>query len=393
MKFSAFKNKVLFLLALGALGGAGLSAEEKGPKRGDAILPIDFSKETDRAKWNLGDFAAWVPEGKKGNTVLKVVVGADKTPGHQKAGATLDLSPYKGMKLLFECEVKAKDVSKPPQTYNGVKFMIHLNSASTGEKWINENNVYGTFEWKTVTAILNVPSDVISADYNLGLENSTGTVWFESPRVTVLNAQLPVRPKPAANAPPAFTGHEGIPRLRGVMSPNTFKEEDFKTLAEWNVNLVRWQINRNWGASGTETDLDKYDKWIDSKMAELDAALKTAQVHGIKLVIDLHTPPGGRLKDMSMRMFYEKKYQDHFVKVWETFAKRYKGNPAVWAYDLVNEPVENTPAAPGQSFWETQVRAAKAIRAIDSQTPIVIESEAFDSPEAYATLMPVDVPR
>lgn len=393
MKSLATYSLTRFFLILCALGSAGLSAEEKGPKRGDTILPLDFSKEADRTNWNVGDFGAWVPEGKKGNTVLKVTVAADKTPGQQTASRSLDLAPYKGMKLFFECDVKAKDVTKPPQSYNGVKFMIHYKSASTGDHWVNENNVFGTFDWRTITSSFTVPPDVVTADYALGLQASTGTVWFESPRVTVLSAQLPVRPKTAANPPPAFTGHEGIPRLRGVMSPNAFKEDDFKTLSEWNVNLVRWQINRNWGAKGTETDLEDYDKWIDSKMTELDSALKAAQSHGIKLVIDLHTPPGGRLEDMSMRMFYEKKYQDHFVKVWETFAKRYKGNPAVWGYDLVNEPVENKPAAPGQGFLETQVRAAKAIRLVDSQTPIIFESDAFDSPDTYATLMPVDVPR
>ncbi len=393
MTWFAAHTAPLFITAVLILSGLSTFAEEKKLKRGDVILPMDFSKESDRSKWKLEDFGAWVPEGKNGKTVLKVTVPADKSAGHQKASHILDLTPFKGMKLFFQCEVKAQDVSKPPQPYNGVKFMVHYKSAATGDHWVNENNVYGTFDWKTLSASFTVPPDILNADYALGLESSTGTVWFDNPRVTIQSAELPVRPKPMANAPPAFTGREGIPRLRGVMSPNVFKEDDFKTLASWNVNLIRWQINRNFGTAGTELDLEEYDKWIDSKMVELDNALKAAQIHGIKILIDLHMPPGGRLKDMSHRMYYEKKYQDHFVKVWETFAKRYKGHPAVWGYDLINEPVENTPAAQGMGFLETQIRAAKAVRAIDSQTPIVIESEAFDSPDAFSSLLPIDMPR
>ena len=91
-------------------------------------------------------------------------------------------------------------------------------------------------------------------------------------------------------------------------------------------------------------------------------------------------------------MFYEKKYQDHFVKTWEKIARRFKGNPAVWGFDLVNEPVCSKPTAAGMDSLATQVRAAKAVRAIDPKTTIIIESENWDSPEAFAWLTPVNVP-
>ncbi len=37
-------------------------------------------------------------------------------------------------------------------------------------------------------------------------------------------------------------------------------------------------------------------------------------------------------------MFHEKEYADHFIAVWKKIAERFKNNPAVWGYDLVNEP-------------------------------------------------------
>ncbi|MBN2295891.1 MAG: cellulase family glycosylhydrolase, partial [Pirellulales bacterium] len=179
----------------------------------------------------------------------------------------------------------------------------------------------------------------------------------------------------------------------GVMSPNQFRDEDLRVLGQdWNANAIRWQITRNWARVGTDRDLAEYDRWIDSELGDLDKALEAARRYGIKVVIDMHSPPGGRLENRDLAIFHEPKYQDHYVKFWEKVARRYKGNPAVWGYDLVNEPQQHSPSPPGVAdYLGTQVRAAKAIRAIDADVPIFIEANEWDSPGGYTELQPVDV--
>lgn len=55
-------------------------------------------------------------------------------------------------------------------------------------------------------------------------------------------------------------------RLRGMMSPaGPMTEEMFRTLKQWNVNLVRMQIMRNWNKLNTELDLDEYYRWLDKR--------------------------------------------------------------------------------------------------------------------------------
>jgi endoglucanase len=162
---------------------------------------------------------------------------------------------------------------------------------------------------------------------------------------------------------------------------------------DWKANLIRWQIQRNWGKPGTDRDLAEYDRWIDSKLDELDKVLESCRKHGIRLVIDLHTPPGGRSENNDLAIFHERKYQDHFVDLWEKIARRYKGHAAVWGYDLVNEPVQNEPPPEGLGdYLGAQARASKAIRAIDPNTPIFIEADQWDSADGFAYLNPVDVP-
>jgi hypothetical protein len=130
---------------------------------------------------------------------------------------------------------------------------------------------------------------------------------------------------------------------------------------------------RNWGKADTERNLTDYNDWLAGKLNELDLVLLAAEANGLKVVIDLHTPPGGRYSDHSMAMFYEKEYNDRFIQIWHDIATRYNGNPTVWAYDLVNEPTQNKTDPPaGMSSKETQTNAAKVIRAIDSITPIII---------------------
>ena len=84
------------------------------------------------------------------------------------------------------------------------------------------------------------------------------------------------------------------PAMRGVMSPTKFVPSDFQALGRYNVNLIRWQIMRNWGQANTERDLTDYDDWLAGKLNELDLVLLAAKENGLKVVIDLHTPPGGR---------------------------------------------------------------------------------------------------
>lgn len=335
--------------------------------------------------------AAWGTEGPGGAASVRLAVPAGK------AGATgvrfpIDLRPWRGSVVALTCQAKAAAVSQPAQPYNGVKCMLHWRSPSGGDHYSNENGVFGSFDWKLLSCAIRIDDDAGDGEITLGLQDCHGTVSFADVQVVSLKVK-PARPAPRADAPPPFRGHD-LPRLRGVMSPNQCREEDFEELARWNVNCVRWQLCRNWGKPNTDRDLDEYDRWLESRLADLDQALVLARRRGIRVVIDLHSPPGGRAADGTMAITQEKPYQDHFVTVWQRMAKRYAGNPAVWAYDLINEPAQNRPSPSGLADWlGMQVRAARAVRAIDPTTPIMITVDGWGGPEGFAWLAPVDVPR
>jgi len=384
----------MYLLALAALLTASThgASENAAPQPGDIVLQTRFDSAADRAPWPEASFASWA-EGYEETTSLRISVPTDEAEGGHMLVLPLDLAPYRGCRLLFECMAKAEAVSEPPAGYLGLKFMLHYRSASEGPLWHNPSNLFGTFDWRALRFSVPIATDATDGQLALGLQDSSGTAWFDAVKVTVYRTPV-TRPAPPENPPPPFRGHD-LPRLRGVMSPNTFRDEDLRVLGmEWKANAIRWQLTRNWGQAGTDRDLEEYDRWLDGKLAELDRALEACHRYGIKVVIDLHSPPGGRYENNDIAMFHEPVYQDHYVALWEKMARRYKGNPAVWGYDLINEPVQSTPPPSGVAdYLGTQVRAAKAIRAIDPDTPIFIAAAEWDSAAGFADLVPVDVPR
>lgn len=361
------------------------------PQPGDVVFETRFDTPAEQQAWPRADFAKWAT-GHGGAPSLCITVPSGQAEAGHMIALPLDLTPYRGCRLLFECMAKADNVTKPSAPYLGVKFMLSHRSEKLGPFWNNENDVFGTFDWRPLRFSVPIEPDAVDGQIHLGLQGSSGTVWFDAVKITVFRRPL-VRPTPPTNPPPAFKGHD-LPRLRGVMSPNVFRDEDLRVLGtEWKANVIRWQLTRNWGKPGTDRDLAEYDRWLDGRLDELDTALVASSRYGIRVVIDMHSPPGGRTASNDLAIFNELPYQDHWVALWEKIARRYKGNAAVWGYDLINEPVQTVPPPEGGTdYLGAQVRAAKAIRAIDPDMPIFIEAAQWDAASGYAELEPVAIP-
>ncbi|KKM15355.1 hypothetical protein LCGC14_1696930 [marine sediment metagenome] len=162
-----------------------------------------------------------------------------------------------------------------------------------------------------------------------------------------------------------------------------FDIKDFEVLKKQNVNLVRCMLFRTW-TSNNKQDLTLYQKWLNKELNKLDLIVEKAKEYNIKVIIDLHTIPGELYQDGSNRLFYEKQYAEYYVNVWQQIASRYGENSIVYAFELFNEPVElNTNKTVFYNHIELQTQAAKAIRKIDSKTPIIFSSNLWNGPEPF----------
>lgn len=318
----------------------------------------------------------WVNEGPNGEPSLRVDIAADAPSKMALVTIPIDIEALRDYEILLSYDVRAQDVSRPEKDYNGIKAQLHFESANFGPQWMNEGLLCGTFPWKRSSLLFRIPYDALKGELQLGLQESTGTAWLANVTIQKLRKK-PERP----------------PRRRGMVSSGAGNLQDLADLAAWNVNLVRWQLlNPQWTRTTVPTDPAKYEAWLRPKLDEFAAVLDQARQLGLKVILDLHFPPGGRYEDGTLRILMDDALQDYFMNVWTHIAQRFKGHPALWAYDIMNEPVQKQPSPPGLLNWfDLQAETARRIRAIDPTTAILIASDDWDSPGAFDWLRPVDV--
>ena len=323
--------------------------------------------------------------------LLVVDVPPDKAREGGCGVARVDMSAFSGKCFIAQIVARGAGISKPRQSWNGLKFMFHYKNPETGtDQWPNTRSRLGDFPTQTITV-----SDVQQgrklawADLTLGLQDSSGKVVFDLSTLEI-DPQEALYPVTNQNYRVSYPERvRNLPRLRGVMLPGgPCKEDDFRTLREWGATLARYQMTRHFAAIGADRDLAEYDRWLDGKLDHLEHdVLPWAAKYGLKIVVDLHCPPGGRDPDKDWTMYHDAKYADHFVACWRRIATRFKGRPEIYGFDLVNEPTQTRRAV--CDYWTLQKRAAEAIRAIDPETTIIVESNGWDSSDTFAYLSPL----
>ena len=344
---------------------------------------------------------------------------------------------------------RAENVSEPKEAWQGVKVQFMFDQPSgDGRIYRSINTARGTYGWTNVTARVSPLRDASVKDgiatLILGLEACTGRaefdlsalrIEFEDVGLTPVNQDYIVRyPDWDFNAETQRRGERGellsqlgekevgsmgeiskkTPNLQNSITPSSESktnsaplrlcvkkplrgcmlpardttEGDVAELASWGATLARFQIMRRFLSVEDNQDLPEYWAWIDKRLDNLENVLKWAQARGMKICVDLHSFPGGlRAGDRDANMLYDERWATAFVETWRRIATRVKGHPALYGYDLVNEP-KQTSYAP-ISYWEIQRRAAEAIRAIDPDTAIVVESNMAASPGTFRYLSPL----
>lgn len=155
-------------------------------------------------------------------------------------------------------------------------------------------------------------------------------------------------------------------------------EADIRRIAELGFNSVRPALNARLFLSETEPP---------QRVAEgyqlLDNLVKWGKKYGVYVIIDMHGAPGGQtgqnIDDSANdqpELFLQSKHQDQLVALWTELAQRYRDEPCVAGFDLLNEPLpERTGAAAKYKHLVEPLyrRITEAIRKIDQRHMIVLE--------------------
>ncbi len=200
-------------------------------------------------------------------------------------------------------------------------------------------------------------------------------------------------------------GEDGMNRLLDVYEDNWVTELDFKRIKDLGLNCVRIPFTYMNLTNPIKKVGDNYERTPyaeltvdESKFARLDWAIEMCKKYSLYAILDMHGavgsqsgndhtgdiayPDGGRLwgEDEIGEICRSKTKE-----IWVAIANRYKNEPTVAVYDLMNEPgIKKN----GNQTTTTRTHAYfdelyKAIREVDKNHIISVEScwTSFDLPD------------
>lgn len=115
--------------------------------------------------------------------------------------------------------------------------------------------------------------------------------------------------------------------------------------------------------------------------ARIDSAITWCRDNGLYLILDMHDCPGGQTGDNIDDsygypwIFESEKSQQQFCDIWRTIAARYKNEPVILGYELMNEPIPHY--MDNKEELETMLeplykRGVAAIREVDTNHIILL---------------------
>lgn len=156
-------------------------------------------------------------------------------------------------------------------------------------------------------------------------------------------------------------------RLLDVFRENWIRDRDFQIIRQFGFNTVRVPFHY----SLLEDDARPFELKPDA-FRWLDRAVQMAARHGCYVILDLHGAPGGQSLDHTTgradqnRLWTDPEAQRRTVWLWSQIAARYRGNAAVAAYDLLNEPFgDGKTEAHQPALLKLMEEIYAAVRAVD----------------------------
>ena len=296
------------------------------------------------------------------------------------ASIAIDSTAFRGRLVTVEAMVAGTELK------GGTLQIYPAYLQGPGEFYPQGGEDNGSFPWKKFTYSVAIPSYAGKLQLLFNHAAKGGSARYADVRIlAVPQVASPSRP----SSPVPF--HKKT-QYRGAMVSGTSiaKPGAIGEFSGWGANLIRYQFV---GGGPKETS-EQYLNWGREHMKALDAILPELRKHGIKVVIDLHSGPNPVNELLQNVGVWSLPAQDMIVELWKEIARHYRGNPNIYGYDILNEPLEaNYAYQPGGALdWNRLAeRIAQAIRKIDPETPIIVSSAVGGNAVGFAALRPIDV--
>lgn len=173
-------------------------------------------------------------------------------------------------------------------------------------------------------------------------------------------------------------GNEKAVKFWKSFRQNYITEYDIKQIAALGFNSVRPALNSRLFL--TEGDNPVF---VEEGFNLLDSLVSWCKKYKLYVIIDMHGAPGGQTganiddsPNDQPELFTNTKFQEQLVNLWLKIVTKYKDEPTVAAYDLLNEPLPKGSGAAAKYkhlLVPLYQRISSEIRKVDQRHMITIE--------------------
>ena len=165
---------------------------------------------------------------------------------------------------------------------------------------------------------------------------------------------------------------------------NYITREDIAYIKQTGMNSIRLPFHYK---SFTEEDYLGLKSNQDG-FARIDSVIKWCKEEGLYVILDMHDAPGGQTGDNIDDsygypwLFESEESQQLFCEIWKKIANRYKDEPAILGYDLLNEPIAthfNNKEEINKHLVPVYKKGIEAIRSVDKNHIILLGGAQWNS--------------
>ena len=188
-------------------------------------------------------------------------------------------------------------------------------------------------------------------------------------------------------------GPENTEEFYAAYLANGITKRDIDSLAAWGFNSIRLPMHYNLYTPPIEEEKEGAITFVEKGFQMTDDLLKWCAANKMYLILDLHAAPGGQGKDANISDYDETKpslweseaNKKKIIAFWAELARRYKDEPWIGGYDIINEPnwnftgtnINGCDENSNAPLRELMVDITKAIREVDKNHLVIIEGNCW----------------
>lgn len=181
-----------------------------------------------------------------------------------------------------------------------------------------------------------------------------------------------------------MVGPDATDRFWCEFKDNYITADDIGFIASTGANTIRLPFNYKLFTDEDYMGLTAAQDGFD----RVDSVVKWCCDNSLYLILDMHDCPGGQTGDNIDDgygypwLFESETAQKQFCDIWRTIADRYKNEPVILGYEIMNEPIahyfENKDEL-NKKLEPLYKRAVKAIREVDTNHIVILGGARWNS--------------